>query len=76
MNGPVTLEQAKAMVVELGGRVCQGACWEDNENVYASSVETCGPSTYNHPRFEVQYHKSSGWLSRTGLKPVRLEVGR
>jgi hypothetical protein len=68
----VTLEQAKHMIREMGGTPLNGASWEDDRFVYASSSETCGASTYGHPRYEVQFSKESGWLSRSGQKPVRL----
>lgn len=66
-----TLEQAKGIIKELGGRPCEGACWESDEQIYASSVE-CDRRCYNHPIYEVQFSKNSGWLSVSGRKPTRL----
>jgi hypothetical protein len=69
----MTLEQAKAIIKELGGRPCEGAWWEDTENIYASSVER-DRRCYNHPIYEVYFSKASGWLSVTGRKHPKSEV--
>jgi hypothetical protein len=68
-----SLEQAKQMIVEMGGTVCNGASWEDDRNIYASSVQTVR-GTYGHPRYEVMFSKESGWLSASDRKPVKLET--
>lgn len=67
-----TLDQAKSLITELGGTPLNGASWEDDRAIYASSVETV-PGCYGHPRYEVMFSKESHWLSVSGRKPIRLD---
>jgi len=69
----VTLSQAKQIIEAEGFEALNGACWEDDHQIYASSTRTV-PGTYGHPACEVQFHKPSGWFSVTGRKPVQLHV--
>ena len=70
----ITLNEAKEMIRQMGGTPLNGAFWEDERFVYASSVETV-PGCYGHPRYEVQFGKQDGWLSRSNFKPVNLWKG-
>jgi hypothetical protein len=69
----MTLEAVKEIVRKAGFEVCNGASWEDDKDIYASSVKTVR-GCYGHPAFEVMFSKESGWLSVTGYKPTRLTV--
>lgn len=62
------MDKAKRILEDAGYRVCEGASWEDSRQIFVSSVE-CDRRCYNHPMFEVQYNKETGWLSVTGRKP-------
>ena len=70
-GGNMTLEKAKQIIAEAGYEPSKGGSWEDGRTIYASSVQS-DRRCYNHPMFEVQYSKESGWLSVTGRKPERL----
>ena len=59
----VTLAQAKADVEARGYTVSHAACWEDENHVYAFSVEDYGPGTFGHPRCTAHYSKRSGWYT-------------
>ena len=64
----VTIEQAKADILARGFRVLDAACWEDENHVYAFSVEDCGPATYGHARCTAHYSKGSGWYTVDGAR--------
>lgn len=70
----MTLEQAKQAIRDRGFTPLNGASWEDSDHVYASSVETFGPSTYGHPKMEISFSKSSGWFHATGEKPIKMSA--
>ena len=58
----VTMDQAKQDIIARGLRVSSG-CWEDEDHVYAFSLETAGPATYGHPRAVAHYSKRTRWYT-------------
>jgi len=53
--------------------------FENEDHIYAFSVESYGPATYGHPKFTAHFHKTTGWLDMDGRPPVKLiceECGR
>lgn len=67
----MTIDQAKQIIRDEGFEPLDGACWEDEQQIYASSVKTVS-GTFGHPACEVQYRKHSAWLSVTGRKPIQV----
>lgn len=66
----MTIDSAKEIIRKAGYEPLNGACHETTTYIYACSVQS-NRRCYNHPMFEVQYSKGSGWLSVTGRKPVK-----
>jgi len=62
----MTKEEAARMVIEAGYRV--GTNYDDGRRIYACSVETHGPASYGHPKYEVSYSRETGRLAVIGEK--------
>jgi len=69
----MTLTEMKREV-EVAGFTASAGCWEDELKIVAFSVESCGPATMGHPRFMVQYCKTTGVLLRENEPYLRREV--
>ena len=67
-----TLDQAKQLVVKAGHEVSP-ASWEDDQTIYACSVKSIR-NCFNHPAFEVHFHKGTNWLTVDGQLPVKIGV--
>jgi hypothetical protein len=56
MGTHMTIEELNEQIRRAGYTPAAGA-WEDDCEVFAFSVESCGPATYGHPRFCLEYRK-------------------
>lgn len=61
----MNLKEAKNRIAAAGYRVsCRS--WEDDEMIYACSIEINGSATYGHPKAEVQVVKATGSVFTAG----------
>lgn len=49
-------------MVATAGFTPSAGCWEDEHKIFAFSIESCGPATYGHPRYSLEYRKDTGEL--------------
>jgi len=73
----MTLNELKAMVAKAGFKIGHAYCHENDQFIYACSVETYGAKTYGHAKYEVQFNKETGllqWSSPSGHGSDRLAV--
>lgn len=58
----VTMDEAKADIEARGFRFASWS-WEDENHVYAFSIEDSGPATFGHARCTAHYSKTTGWYT-------------
>jgi len=69
----MTIETLQEMVREAGF-TNSAADREDEDHVWAFSVEGRGRGTNGHPKFTAHINKSTGWLEVEGQAATRVTV--
>ena len=63
-GGKMTKQQVEEKITNSGYRL--GTSWEDENLIYACSIESLGANTYGHPKCEAMFYKDAKFLRVIG----------